>query len=72
MSTLVKILDDGSVEGYITTDQLSKKWNISDTLLRVWISRGKLKSLKIGTMHYFRKDIQKPSRKKRTNKKGDI
>lgn len=40
MSTLVKILDDGSVEGYITTDQLSKKWNISDTLIRVWISRG--------------------------------
>lgn len=72
MSTLVKILDDGSVEGYITTDQLSKKWNISDTLIRVWISRGKLQPLKIGTVSYFKTDIQKPSRKKRTNKKGDI
>ena len=72
MSTLVKILDDGSVEGYITTDQLSKKWNISDTLIRVWISRGKLQPLKIGTVSYFKNDIQKPSRKKRSNKKGDI
>lgn len=37
MSTFVKILDDGSVEGYITTDQLAKKWNISDFVYMYYI-----------------------------------
>ena len=46
--TTVNILNDGSIEGYITVSEFAKKNNMPEVSVRQWISRGQLSALKIG------------------------
>ena len=68
---VVNVLEDGSIDGYLTLPQIAKKWGVTDNYLRVMIHREKLKpAFKIGTDWYFRNDAQKPIVKKGRPKKN--
>ena len=68
---VVNVLEDGSIDGYLTLPQIAKKWGVTDNYLRVMIHREKLKpAFKIGTDWYFRSDAQKPIVKKGRPKKN--
>lgn len=43
----VNILDDGSIEGYVSVSEFAKKNNIPEQTVRQWILRGHLPALKI-------------------------
>ena len=69
---VVNVLEDGSIDGYLTLPQIAKKWGVTDNHLRVMIHREKLKpAFKIGTDWYFKNDAQKPIVKKGRPKKHE-
>lgn len=68
---VVNVLEDGSIDGYLTLPEIAKKWGVTDNYLRVMINRGKVKpAFKIGTDWYFKSNAQKPIVKKGRPKKN--
>lgn len=61
----VNVNDDGTVEGYMTVNDASKKWNVTERAVRIWIHRGKLYPVKIGGNTYISENTEKPKPKKR-------
>lgn len=51
MPTEITVNDDGTVVGYLTTSDIAKEWGVTDSTVRVWIKRGKLKALKVGSIN---------------------
>lgn len=60
--------ETGDVQGYMTVQQAAEIWNVDDILIRVWVKRGKLKVLKIGTSIFIKDGTSKPKPKPRGRK----
>lgn len=78
MKIIKKLQEDGSFkeQTYYSVDEVAKMYSVTHTTVRTWISRGALKSLKLGKGYYISKetilDFQKiedpPPQKKRRGK----
>lgn len=78
MKIIKKLQEDGSFkeQTYYSVDEVAKMYSVTHTTVRTWISRGALKSLKLGKGYYISKetilDFQKiedpPPPKKRRGK----
>lgn len=60
-------IQNGRIVGYITSRELAKKLNVSIEAIRVWVSRGKLESLKVGNELWFKEDTKYPKRRNRVS-----
>ena len=68
MATTITVNDNGTIVGYLPASEIAKEWGVENSTIRVWIKRGKLKSLKIGNEHYIKQNTEKPEPKKRLQK----
>ena len=74
MSTFVRILDDGSIYGYLTIEEFAKKFNVTEHSIRKAIERGYLHPLTIGKgpdrKHFFSEKYEYTVPKRGRPKKG--
>ncbi|HFZ5139190.1 TPA: helix-turn-helix domain-containing protein [Campylobacter jejuni] len=77
MKIIKKLQEDGSFkeQTYYSVDEVAKMYSVTHTTVRTWISRGALKSLKLGKGYYISKEtildfqkIEAPPPKKRRGK----
>ncbi|EJQ2689012.1 TPA: helix-turn-helix domain-containing protein [Campylobacter jejuni] len=77
MKIIKKLQEDGSFkeQTYYSVDEVAKMYSVTHTTVRTWISRGALKSLKLGKGYYISKEtildfqkIEDPPPKKRRGK----
>lgn len=60
-------VDEGRVNGYITTAEFAKECGVEVVTVRQWIRRGKVNPVKIGSQNFIRLGTEKPGRKRRNN-----
>ncbi|EAH8022701.1 helix-turn-helix domain-containing protein [Campylobacter jejuni] len=58
MKIIKKLQEDGSFkeQTYYSVDEVAKMHSVTHTTVRIWISRGVLKSLKLGKGYYISKE----------------
>ncbi|ECW7519923.1 helix-turn-helix domain-containing protein [Campylobacter coli] len=58
MKIIKKLQEDGSFkeQTYYSVDEVAKMHSVIHTTVRIWISRGVLKSLKLGKGYYISKE----------------
>lgn len=77
LSTTITVLEDGSIDGYLTVEEFAKKHGTTAFAIRQEIHRGYLSPLTIGNgqdrKHYFLSsfDYVKPKRGRPSRKEDD-
>ncbi|EAJ0725646.1 helix-turn-helix domain-containing protein [Campylobacter jejuni] len=58
MKIIKKLQEDGSFkeQTYYSVDEVAKMHSVTHATVRIWISRGVLKSLKLGKGYYISKE----------------
>ncbi|EAJ0057130.1 helix-turn-helix domain-containing protein [Campylobacter jejuni] len=58
MKIIKKLQEDGSFkeQTYYSVDEVAKMHSVTHTTVRLWISRGILKSIKLGKGYYMSKE----------------
>lgn len=58
--TMVRVMPDGSIEGYLTAFEFAQKMHVNQSLVYIWLQHGKIKSLNVGGLHFIREDEAYP------------
>ena len=68
-------IEDGRIEGYLTIEEVAKKFNIRPQTIRQMINRGQIDTLRVGSgkgcLHFIHKDQVIPNRSHGRPRKGE-
>lgn len=71
MKTQVTVLEDGRLEGYLSTEEYSKKHGVPYVTVKLWIREGRIDGIiKIYGRYYIPCESVVPEKRKTGRKKG--
>lgn len=62
---------EGRINGYLTLSEWAKKIHVTPATVSHWVSRGKIKPIKIGPLLFVKEDTPYPEERKRGKKRKE-